>query len=651
MGNITLCFGVSLSYTGLLPDNAEKIYQTKLKKILSFLYSHQNFSLMVFISGAILEWVEKKHPEAIDLIKELVERKQVEILGGGFYEPLFPLIVPADRVAQIEALTTTIRKMLGKRPRGIFLTESIWDPAMISSLNTCNIEYTLLDHRLIPQSEFRPTPLFSPLVVEDLGRTIQVIPLNQDSKPDGLQSPMEYFDFVANLAQSGESSILSSFFSLDLFLKLIEMNWLNDFISLVQNDERTAFSLPHSFIKSCKTFCKTHIPAACLSDAALWTLEQGVPHTRVFSEPIRPTIRDFLTVYPEALNLYSRMMYTSMLVSQCRGDKVRKKAAREFILKAQNFSVYMYTGKQGITDINLRRLTYKRLLQAEKLIREASPFESNSVVHDFTMNGTKDYLFNFCLYNGFVSLNGGMLFELDLLHTSVNYCLAMKRIAKFDEYPDFYSKKLFVDHLFEHGTFEQYVATQTTESSLFPNIVYSEVYFNRRKKELQLKAEGIWGKDAIPVSLKKKYIFKPQGITVQYILKNSGNIPLKGRFAVEHNFSFIEPAPRKLFQEILVDDKKQKLLVENNHIFDSKVGFFKIQDVPNNTGFLIEPNEMAGLYTAPLYSHIENTQYEAQSITLFWDINLLPDYETEKTLNLTITTSTKSIVAKKEKNL
>ena len=98
------------------------------------------------------------------MLAELVNRKQVEILGGGFYEPIFPLIMPIDRVGQIELNTTNIRKQVGKKPRGIFLGDTVWDPSLISSFKTCGMEFAILHNSLIPDNE----PEGKNLIVEDI---------------------------------------------------------------------------------------------------------------------------------------------------------------------------------------------------------------------------------------------------------------------------------------------------------------------------------------------------------------------------------------------------------------------------------------------------------------------------------------------------
>lgn len=43
--------------------------------------------------GLLLDWFKEKRPDIIDRIRSLVERRQVELLGGGYYEPILPILL------------------------------------------------------------------------------------------------------------------------------------------------------------------------------------------------------------------------------------------------------------------------------------------------------------------------------------------------------------------------------------------------------------------------------------------------------------------------------------------------------------------------------------------------------------------------------
>ena len=654
MGVVKICFVLAFGISGTeLPDNIEDLYQKKYKKILSFLYAHPDMRLSLFVSGPIIEWIEKKHEEIISLCSELVNRRQIELIGGGYYEPLFPLLLPADRSAQIEALTTSIRKAAGKRPRGAYLTESVWDPSLISSFNTCGIEYVFLDSRLIPKSRFRPISTFVPLVIEDMGKTTTVIPLHQSSLPRVNQTPESFLQFTHTIAESGESSILACAFSPEKFFELIESKWFDRLLNLLKEDEVSALSFPQRYLKHYRTRVRAYIPAGCMSDAALWTLEPFVPHTSVFTEAIRPTVKDFLTVYPEAHNLYSRMMYVSMLINQCRGDKVRKKAAKELLYAAQNFAPYMYAGSGGVSNKELRSKTFRRLIGAEKLVREASGFGEEASAFDFGMAGGRDFLCCFETFNAFFTLQGGILFELDIMENASNYCLAARHSVRSPARIP-YPKKMFIDHLWDKGDFEAFTSGKDGHS-VFARQEYKEISFDRSKKEIRLAVNTLWGKKEIPVSLKKNYTASANGIFCQYILKNEGTIPLKARFAIEHNFSLPTNDAKALKAEVVVNDARESPCTDQPYIRQAAISTVQFSDPDSDIGFIFEPNELCGFYLEPLFTFMQNKkgesvkQYEAHTSAFYWDIQLLPGMETEKILNVTIKAPQKNPVAKKRK--
>lgn len=103
---------------GLGSEEYEKGYQASLKPFLKTLYNFEEIPMTFYFSGILLEWMDAKHPEVFMIINDMVKRKQLELLGGGFYDPVLPIIPSSDRSGQIEALTTYLRKRFGKRPRG-----------------------------------------------------------------------------------------------------------------------------------------------------------------------------------------------------------------------------------------------------------------------------------------------------------------------------------------------------------------------------------------------------------------------------------------------------------------------------------------------------------------------------------------------------
>ncbi|MGL4986643.1 MAG: hypothetical protein ACRC5H_05825, partial [Treponemataceae bacterium] len=211
MEKSNICFGIYNTFSEYNdPATATEAYKNIYKKLMPFLYENPHIECMFFFTGEQLQWFEKKHPEFLNLVEELVARKQIEILGGGFYNPLFPLLPPIDRVGQIELLTTQIRKLFGKRPRGIVLHESAWDSLLIPTLKTCGFDYVLLDSNLFD-------PDNDPLIIEKQGKSIFALPINTEKQ------------YIQNLQSNIQPEKKYSF----------ELYTENDFLKFFEHDDFT----------------------------------------------------------------------------------------------------------------------------------------------------------------------------------------------------------------------------------------------------------------------------------------------------------------------------------------------------------------------------------------------------------------------------
>lgn len=149
-------------------------YQNSYKPFLKVLYEYPKIRASLHYSGALLEWFEQKHPEILILINEMIKRRQVEMIGGGFYSPVLALIPAKDRINQIELLTTYIRKKFGRRPRGFWLTEYIWEPFICSSIHSSGMNFTFLEDAQFERAGVDKKKYMSPATLKIRGRLLQL---------------------------------------------------------------------------------------------------------------------------------------------------------------------------------------------------------------------------------------------------------------------------------------------------------------------------------------------------------------------------------------------------------------------------------------------------------------------------------------------
>ena len=89
---------------GNFDDVLERAYADSYRPFIDVLARHPAIRAGLHYSGALLEWIEARHPDYFDRLRELVRHNQVEIVGGGFYEPILVTIPPEDRHQQITRL-------------------------------------------------------------------------------------------------------------------------------------------------------------------------------------------------------------------------------------------------------------------------------------------------------------------------------------------------------------------------------------------------------------------------------------------------------------------------------------------------------------------------------------------------------------------
>src|SRR5271157_1711908 len=79
----------------------ERVYQQAYRPFLETVREYDAIRLNVHISGSLLEWLITNHPEHVDVMKELVSARRVEILTSGYYEPILTLLPEPERILQI----------------------------------------------------------------------------------------------------------------------------------------------------------------------------------------------------------------------------------------------------------------------------------------------------------------------------------------------------------------------------------------------------------------------------------------------------------------------------------------------------------------------------------------------------------------------
>ena len=130
---------------GNFPWVFQQVYEESYLPMLKALERHPQIRLSLHYTGSLLDWLEETHPEFLHRIVRLVQNKQVEIVGGGYYEPILPSIPDIDKVLQIRRLSERLASYFGTRPDGMWIAERVWEPGLARPITEAGIKWTILD--------------------------------------------------------------------------------------------------------------------------------------------------------------------------------------------------------------------------------------------------------------------------------------------------------------------------------------------------------------------------------------------------------------------------------------------------------------------------------------------------------------------------
>ncbi|MFB3909207.1 MAG: alpha-amylase/4-alpha-glucanotransferase domain-containing protein [Candidatus Eisenbacteria bacterium] len=162
---------------GNLEHVVEDAYVRSYLPFLALLERRPEVRIGLHNSGCLWEWLEERHPEYGERVAPLVARGQVELVGGGFYEPILPLLSTRDRRGQLRRMRDFLEGRFGVTPRGIWLTERVWEPHLASDLAAEGIEWLCLDDTQFLQIGLAEEDLCGAYLTEEAGRMVRLFPI------------------------------------------------------------------------------------------------------------------------------------------------------------------------------------------------------------------------------------------------------------------------------------------------------------------------------------------------------------------------------------------------------------------------------------------------------------------------------------------
>ncbi len=443
----------------------EEAYQRSYLPFLQILKEFPTLRINYHTTGPLYDWLETHHPEYFDLLSYLLRNGQLEMMTGGYQEPILPIIPDRDKTGQIRMMTEYLRRRLKAEARGMWLAERVWEPHLAKPLNECGVEYVTLDDYHFFSAGLDPATLLGYYRTEEQGYGLSIFPISKKLRyliP--FSQPEEALQYLRESAdESGENLLVMADdgekFGLwpGTYEWVYTQGWLRRFFNALQSAQEEGWLK----LTSCSEFADQHpprgrvyLPCASYFEMSTWSLpaDSGAKFDELVHryeiegrlDELRPFLkggfwRGFLAKYTESNRMYRKMLWISNKIAKLdssaenrAGERARHlENARLHLYRAQCNCAYWHGVFGGLYLPHLRHAVYQNLLLAERFCNEIEhPNENFSELlrSDFDSDGSEElYLRNETMGILFSPNEGGCAYELDYLPASFNLLNTLHR--------------------------------------------------------------------------------------------------------------------------------------------------------------------------------------------------------------------------------
>jgi 4-alpha-glucanotransferase len=350
--------------------------------------------LTVHCSGGLLEALKARARPTFDLLGRLAADGRVELLGGGFYEPILALLPDWDKVGQIQALTHFLKSHWGVTPRGMWLAERIWEPQLPRVLREAGVEFVLVDDSHFALAGLDPETLGGYYLTEEQGASVAVFPINQRLRylvP--FSDPGESLRYLEGRREAGAVTMVDDGEKFGAWPGTDRLvygeRWLERFLDALRAAPWLHVSTFSRYLDARPPAGRVYLPTAAYTEMGEWALPpaaaaeltearhrlQDLPDGERLARLLRGGFfRNFLLKYPEIGDAYWKMLRLSRRVHEglaARPRDPRLLAARERLWQGQANDAYWHGVFGGCYLPHLRRAVKSALIGGERSLEGA----------------------------------------------------------------------------------------------------------------------------------------------------------------------------------------------------------------------------------------------------------------------------------------
>jgi len=567
----------------------EDAFQKSYKPIIDTYKKYPSLSLVIHVSGPLLEWLEENHPEYLDEIAKLVANRNVEILSAGFYEPILAVIPDHDKIGQIKKLNKYIKNRFNYNAQGIWLTERVWEPHLAKQINNANINYLAVDDFHFLAAGKKIDELDGYFTTDEQDARLSIFPISQKLRyAIPFQEPIETINYLKSMTSEDSKRVIVMVDDAEKFGVwpgtfencFGENKWLDRFFkALDDNKDWLQTTTFEKYYSSNKPKGRIYLPTVSYFEMSEWTLPANegeqfsdLVHDLENSGKIEKNKqflrggmwRNFQNIYDESNWMQKRVSDLSFIFEQHKKklEKKERKLAQEHLWKAQCNCAYWHGVFGGLYLPHLRHGIYENLIAADKIVSKVvPPFKGT---FDIDNDGFEEVDLISEKIKIITSTKGGCIREFDILSKNFNLLNTMHQVAESYHrvltnistdkvssgsiHDNVVMKEANLDKILSVDKFPRYsltdhfypsnVSLKSVQRGKAARGNFADIEYNvKRDKNITFKGIGKAFNSVVQIT--KKISIESNILSVVITIKNIGDTPINGKYGAELNYALL----------------------------------------------------------------------------------------------------------------
>ncbi|MEA2677486.1 MAG: 4-alpha-glucanotransferase, partial [Chloroflexota bacterium] len=424
-----------------------EVYERAYEPMVGALERHPGVRLALHYTAPLLEWIDANQPSFLDRLRALVDRGQVEIIGGGHFEPILVSLPGRDRLGQLGRMRTDLEKRFGVAPSGAWLAERVWEPSLPTALVDAGYSYTVLDDNHLRGASVPEDAMWGTYTTDDQGRLLTIFGTEKGLRYRIPWRPVpELISYLRSAATDAGDRLGIMGDDGEKFggwpgtqeLSWGKEGWVDKcFSALEENSDWLTTVTPSDWMRSHPPIGRIYIPTASYVEMTEWVLP--VEEAPIFGKLLHDAVEDgspaarflrggmwrnFAARYREVNDLHKQMLRVSSAVEAMPGGTLRDRAL-DHLYRGQSNDCYWHGLFGGIYLVHMRMATLAELIAAEDLVLGGA---AAGGVADYDLDGRDEVLIGTVGQTVLIDpVEGGGISSWDLRASRVALASVMRR--------------------------------------------------------------------------------------------------------------------------------------------------------------------------------------------------------------------------------